>query len=169
MSLISVCVSIQNSRQQRNHNNLSIRPVPEVTVADYEHSIRVKLRNFGNGPLTVKRLYARRGGTTVGALIDLMPNDMPEKHSWTHFSHELVDRAIRVNGEIILLQLDKDPTAARFDYTRDRVRYCLHDIAVTVEYTDIQGSDLPPYSKSLEWFGRNLDKDSEGKPLTPSS
>ncbi len=53
VSVCSLAVSVIALRRQHRHNVLSVSPLPEVTVADYLDSVRVRLRNNGSGPMTL--------------------------------------------------------------------------------------------------------------------
>ena len=68
-ALIALFLSAYGLRAQRRHDVLSARPLPEVTVADYENSLRVKLRNNGVGPMMVKSVKVIRDGATRDSLI----------------------------------------------------------------------------------------------------
>lgn len=49
----SLWVARSTLKHQRKHNVMSLRPVAEVTVGDWEETLRVTLRNNGAGPLAV--------------------------------------------------------------------------------------------------------------------
>lgn len=153
VSAISLLVSVRTLRHQREHNVLSVRPLPEVTVADYEDSLRVKLRNNGSGPMIVKSLVASDGFMTCEALIQCMP-DLPRGH-WTHFSHALSNRSLMPGSEIILLELTEDPGEKGFSRSRDLARHALAPLTLSVNYTDVYKSSFASYSKALSWFGRH--------------
>src|SRR2546430_4757052 len=61
VSAISVGISVWAVRTQRKHNELSVRPLAEITVADHESSVRVKLRNHGIGPMIVTAVTVSDG------------------------------------------------------------------------------------------------------------
>lgn len=46
----SVWIAISAARSQRTHNELSVRPLAEVTVADYESSLRVQVEEQRHRP-----------------------------------------------------------------------------------------------------------------------
>jgi hypothetical protein len=68
VSIVSVIVSVWNLKIQRHHNVLSVCPLPEVTVADYENSLRVKIRNNGSGPLLIKEMKVTNGNESHAEL-----------------------------------------------------------------------------------------------------
>lgn len=142
-------------KHQRKHNVLSLRPIVEVTVGDWETKLRVTLRNNGAGPLVVTRLVAGNGGEVRASLLDWMP-DLPEGVYWSNFAGNIDGRSLSPDRAIVLLELDGDATDRTFAEFRDHVRAALHPLTLNVEYTDVYDSCLKPYRKSLEWFGRRL-------------
>lgn len=154
VSVLSFAVGVVSLRQQHRHNVLSIRPIPEVTVADYEDTLRIKIRNNGSGPMIIERMRVREGYAYNQTLIEMMPRN-PDAIAWSHFSHALENRSLQVGSEIILLQLTGDLSNVEFRTFRDQCRARLKPLHVYVKYTDVYGTRLPEYTKSLEWFGRH--------------
>src|SRR5437588_8055 len=73
VSAISIGISVWAARSQRRHNELSVRPLAEVTVADYESSLRVKLRNNGTGPMIVTKIEVSNGSSAKHCIVEWMP------------------------------------------------------------------------------------------------
>ncbi len=155
VSCISVWISISSARTQRRHNELSVRPLAEVTVADYENSLRVKLRNNGSGPMIVLTVTVSDGSNAHSSLIEWMPA-LPLGRPWNTFTHALHHRTLQAGAEIILLELTEHKGEKNFSVCRDRVRAALAPLTVNVEYTDIYDTRMRPCQKPLSWFGRNL-------------
>ena len=155
VSCVSVWISVWSARSQRRHNELSVRPLAEVTVADYENSLRIKLRNNGSGPMIVLAVTVSDGSSAHDSLIDWMPA-LPKNRPWNTFSHALNRRTLQAGSEIILLELTEHDDEAHFSTSRDRVRAALAPLTVNVEYTDIYDTVMQPCRKPLSWFGRNL-------------
>ena len=153
VSAIAVGISIWAVRSQRKHNELSVRPLAEVTVADYENSLRVKLRNNGTGPMIVTEVAVSNGSTTKPCIIDWMPR-LPTGRPWTTFSHALRDRTLQPGSEIVLLELTEYEGERGFVQCRDTVRAAMAPLTVSVEYTDIYNKTMPTRVKDLSWFGR---------------
>jgi hypothetical protein len=154
VSAVSLFVGRATLTHQRKHNVLSVRPIPEITVADHEDSLRVKLRNHGSGPLIVTELCVSGGGRVEKALIDWMP-DLPDDLFWENFAAPINDRrSLLAGSEIILLELNGDPQNPTFATARDNVRALLSRLTVTVSYTDIYDSCFKAYIRELSWFGR---------------
>ena len=155
VSCVSVWISVSSARSQRRHNELSVRPLAEVTVADYENSLRVKLRNNGAGPMIVLAVTVSDSANAHESLIDWMPA-LPMGRPWNTFTHALRHRTLKAGGEIVLLELTQHKDEANFAACRDRVRAALAPLTVNVEYTDIYDTVMRPCQKPLSWFGRNL-------------
>ncbi len=155
VSCVSVWISVSSARSQRRHNELSVRPLAEVTVADYENSLRVKLRNNGSGPMIVLSVTVSDGSNAHESLIEWMPT-LPKQRSWNTFTHALHRRTLQAGAEITLLELTEYENERNFSLCRDKVRAALAPLTVNVEYTDIYENVMRPCQKSLSWFGRNL-------------
>lgn len=155
-SLVSLGLSLSIFKHQRKHDELSLRPLPQVTVADYQHKLTVTLRNNGVGPMIVTRLVAGNGSEVRDQIMAWMP-DLPDELAWTNFSGNVDRRSIAPGGSIVLLHLEGDDEDPEFAVWRDRTRAALKPLTVNVEYTNIYDTVLPPVQKSLNWFGRLLD------------
>lgn len=155
VSVIAVLVAVISARQQRVHNTLTVRPIPEVTVGDYENSLRVKLRNHGSGPLLIRSFIATFHGNSCQSLIDCMP-DLGDVH-WTNFAGVINGRALLPGKEIVLIELTSDQKESNFSIPRDLARLALSETEIVLQYSDIYDSTFSPYKKSLSWFGRNLE------------
>ena len=155
LSSISVWISVWSARTQRKHNELSVRPLAEVTVADYENSLRVKLRTNGTGPMIITAVTVSDGSSAKDCLIDWMP-DLPADRPWNNFTHALRHRTLQSGADIVLLELTEYEDERNFPMCRDLVRNTLARLTVNVEYTDIYESVMHPCRKSLSWFGRHL-------------
>lgn len=155
VSCVSVWISVSSARSQRRHNELSVRPLAEVTVADYEDSLRVKLRNNGSGPMIVLAVTVSDGANAHESLIEWMPA-LPQGRPWNTFTHALRRRTLQAGAEIVLLELTEHENEANFAVCRDRVRAALAPLTVNVEYTDIYDTVMRPCRKPLSWFARNL-------------
>lgn len=155
VSCVSIWISVSSARSQRRHNELSVRPLAEITVADYEDSLRVKLRNNGSGPMIVLAVTVSDGANAHESLIDWMPA-LPQGRPWNTFTHALRRRTLQAGAEIVLLELTAHENEANFSVCRDRVRAALAPLTVNVEYKDIYETVMRPCQKPLSWFGRNL-------------
>lgn len=154
VSALAVYVSHVTLKHQRRHNVLSVRPIPIVTVADYEDSVRVKIRNHGSGPMVVKQVQVGDGASTKESLVEWMP-DLPVGTVWANFVGPVTDRGLLPGSEIVLLQLDGEEEDEVFAQARNSVRDTLARLTVVVDYTDIYESKFNRYTRDLTWFGRH--------------
>ncbi len=153
ISAVSLFVAHATLRHQRRHNVLSVKPIPIVTVADHEDSLRIKIRNHGSGPLIVRDLHVTDGSGIKESLIDWMP-DLPDPLLWTNFAGPMKNRSLLPGSEVVLLEFTGDPTDQAFTNARDRVRSVLNRLTVVVQYTDIYDSRFGSHTQDLSWFGR---------------
>lgn len=154
VSCISIGISVWTARIQRKHNELSVRPLAEVTVADYENSIRVKLRNNGSGPMIVTAIAVSDGKKSFSSVLEWMP-PLPRGRLWNTFTHALQNRSLQPGGEIILIELTEYDGELGFSKCRKLVREALAPLTINVQYTDIYNSLLPSCKKPLSWFARH--------------
>jgi hypothetical protein len=156
-AFLALCISVITICIQRHHNVISIRPVPEVTVADYENSLRIKLRNNGIGPMIIRQVIVRRGNEFKESVIDWMPA-LPKNRLWNHFSTKLQNRTLQTDGVIPLLELTEAVGEQGFSIIRDNIRHHLCNLTVDIVYTDMYGTKFKIYKKELTWFGRNINE-----------
>ena len=154
VSAISVGISVWAVRSERRHNALSVRPLAEVTVADYDDCLRVKLRNHGVGPMLIAAVTVSDGKNAHCSLIEWMPQ-LPRDRPWNNFAGNTAGRALSPGSEIVLLELAEHEGEHGFAACRDLVRAALAPLTVNVEYTDVYNTTMPPHRKSLVWFGRH--------------
>jgi hypothetical protein len=154
LSIISVGISVWAVRSERKHSALSVRPLAEITVADYEDCLRVKLRNHGIGPMLITTVRVCDSQNSKPSLVEWMP-PLPKNRPWTNFAGNAAGRALAPGGEIVLLELIEHEGESGFARSRNLVRKALAPLTVHVEYTDIYNSSMPVHSKPLSWFGRH--------------
>lgn len=154
IATIAIAISIWTGWIQRQHNKLSVRPLPEIQLRDMIGHISVKLINNGTGPLIVKKFTVIDCNNCAHkTLIDLMP---PTSSGWTFFVHIMDNRSIAPNGEIILLELNYDPNNSEEKNPATLTRATLRDLKINLIYQSVYGNTLPQYEKELKWFGRLL-------------
>lgn len=155
ISVISVFFTWRSVKNQQKHNALSVRPLPYITVGDYEDAIFVKIRNNGTGPLIIKSLKVLGTREPVQKLIDAMPALIGGVR-WAHFSGLLEGRSIPVAGELKLIELKGDSTEDAFAKSRTVVREALGKLSLELEYTDVYDNCFPATKRDLTWFHRTI-------------
>lgn len=151
VSVISLVNSIKSLKHHRRHNILTVKPIPEVTVANYENSLRIRIRNNGTGPLLISRFIVKKGNEERDSMIKWM-NKLPNERLWTHFATDIDNRSILPGKSIPLLELTEQEGETDFSQSRDVCREWLNDLECLVDYSDIYGSKFDTYSKKLDWF-----------------
>lgn len=166
VALVALAASIISLRVQRRHNVLTLRPLPFVSLLNYEDKIAVILCNHGPGPLIVDRFKARRAGaagwdlptapaapTEVSAnLIDFMPTLRPGG-TWHTYSMSLRNgRTIPAGEEVAVVELRGRIGNKAFEADRDRVRQALAGLEIKLKYRDVYGNRMELGPKSLAWF-----------------
>jgi len=142
-------------RIQHNHNVLSLKPIPSIKVADYENSLRVRLRNDGMGTMFIKSVEFKNKTTSKTSLIALMPQ-LPYDRNWNNFTTDLANGTLLPSKHLPLLELTEREGENNFCASRDIVRNKLKDIVASVTYTEVYDTEFNTYSKGSEWFGRTI-------------
>jgi hypothetical protein len=156
VSAVSVGISVWAVQSQRRQNQLSVRPLAAVTVADYENKLRVKLVNNGTGPMIVTAVTVSDGSRALPSVLEWMPS-LPKGRAWNTFSQAMANRSLAPGGEVVLLELTEYDEEQGFAKCRDIVRAALAPLTVNIEYTDIYNTVMPPHKQALSWFGRHSD------------
>lgn len=155
ISIVSLYVSHVTLKIQRRHNVLSVKPIPMVSVADYEDRLTVKILNNGSGPLIIKDVQVKKESQVRESLVDWMPS-LPDGMYWATFVGPVKNRSLLPGNEIKLLELTGDHSEKKFEEVRENCRAALCPLTVVLEYTDVYGSAFEFHVKQLSWFGRNL-------------
>lgn len=157
LSLVSLFVSLAALRHQRQHNQLTVRPLAYITIGDYEDQLFVKVRNNGTGPMIVKSIKIVGALNPSQPLVVAMPELLP-KVSWTNFVEDCTGRSVAAGDELVLLHLSSSSSISngQFEISRDKVREALGRLQMVVTYTDIYGTSLPCAERSLNFFHRTL-------------
>ena len=138
---------------QEKHNRLSLRPIPYIALADYEHLLRVKCVNDGAGPYIIKSVQVARGNDVRSDVISWMESP-PDGIFWSSFTSNFLNRGVLPNNEVILLELEGDPKQPDFVKFRDDCRLGLSKLRIILEYTDIYEDTFPKHFRALDWFAR---------------
>ena len=139
---------------QERHNRRSLRPIPYIALADYEHYLRVNLVNDGAGPYIVKSLKVEKDNICKNDVISWMDSP-PDDIFWSNFTSQFFDRGVLPNNHITLLELRGDPSDSQFVEFRDKCRLSLSKLRVTLKYTDIYDEALPEIIREFDWFARD--------------
>jgi hypothetical protein len=161
VSAYSIILSVQNMKDGRIHDRKSVMPIGHIGVGDYEDRLIVRVHNNGIGPMLIDRLIVTKHGgnyETNSALIDFMP-DLPGGMLWTNFVGNIDGSALAVDKDITLLSLEGNPNDPRFAMARQAVRQALSGLEIVVIYRNIYGEQMPPLTRNLAWFARNVDVD----------
>lgn len=154
VSFLSTLLALWAVYLQRQHNLISVRPMPDIIFGDYEDEIKVGLHNHGLGPMILVRVEILKNQNVVADnLIDLMP-DQPRGVFWEDFVKKLKDRILAPGEEKMLIKLSGNSNNRSFIKFRDNVRQELAPLVIRVSYKGIYDKEVLVCEKSLDWFGR---------------
>lgn len=148
ISMIALYVAYKTLSEQRLNNNLTVRPLPEITIDDNDDELCIKLVNHGFGPLLIKTFISTnpdsgKSGKSLADCVDLCGN------SWTRSCGRVDGRVILPGKEIVLVELKKEKDGITFNHAQNHARNDLSNVKIVVCYSDIYDSKLPPYERVL--------------------
>jgi|GEM_PF-1968647 len=160
----SIIRNEQNSKFQRQHNKLSVKPIGQISVGDWQDRLFVGIENVGSGPLIIRKLGIFSAGELQSKhLIELMPK-LPPFLYWRNFVREGIEgRAILPGNILNLVELVIDEEFAQQAEFRNSVRRTLGQYEVRLEYEDIYGEKVREIRRSLNWFVRHWNDSNEEK------
>src|SRR5262249_20934 len=128
IAVLAFLSSRKTSRAQQEHNRLSVRPLLNIAIGNYELNLFVSLVNNGTGPAVIKSITDIGAANPSEPLIKAMP-DLPHDDlvSLRYFASDPTGRSIRAGGgEFVLLQLryvgEEKAFKNRFDLPRNTIR-----------------------------------------------
>ena len=149
-------VSYQTLKIQHKHNVLSVKPIPQFSIGDYENELFVKLKNYGIGPLIVEKFVAEmENGELKSKIIDALPTALRQQVRWETFTGVVDGYALAPEKEFVLLKASFDVGSTPI---HNSLRSELSKLQLKVEVKDIYGNLQPIYEKSLDWFARTLNQ-----------
>ena len=154
-SCISTILAIRAVALQREHNRISVKPLPDIILADYEDEIAVRIHNHGLGPMIIDKLEVLADKVVLADnIIDLMPTP-PKDIFWDDFIKILAGRILAPGEEKVLIKLSDDSENKVFEDFRDEVRKKLAPLIVRVQYKGVYDKKTSSHERSLDWFGRD--------------
>lgn len=153
-SIVTFVLMKRTLAAQIRHNQLSVLPISNIRLKDYEDDVAVSIQNVGSGPLLIKKIEVSREDKTFGSLIEAMPL-LPHGTHWTTFIKR-TKRALRPGDEVYLVQYQTRDTGDPITQNaRTAIRTALRDLHLKIQYEDIYGNQFED-EQSLKWFGRML-------------
>ncbi|PKQ62585.1 hypothetical protein BZG02_12775 [Labilibaculum filiforme] len=161
VSLFGIGLSIRTLRIQRRHNYVSLMPIGQIVLGDYEDEIFVKISNAGVGPLIINSVEVYNSKISRSNLIDFLDVDMPRGLTWSDFVKELANKAIRVDEDMYLARVESldysEDKSTNYDDFKKSTRATLGGLTILVKYSDVYGKNHFEVSRTLNWFNRTLD------------
>jgi hypothetical protein len=158
IALASLAVTIWQGIITRNHNILSVKPIPDILTSNFENRIAVTLENNGTGPLIIKTFKAIIDNKSKSNVIDLMPN-LPEGFYWSNWLRNFEGSAIKPFESKLLLEYSLDHSDKKQAEVRDIIREALSKMSIEFEYADIYNTKMYfPIRFLLSSFGSKNDR-----------
>jgi hypothetical protein len=153
VAVLALIVALCGLSSQRRHHVRSIKPLPIVNISDFEDSLKVEIENNGAGPLIVKSIRVTHGKETKPSLIAWMP-PLPPGMVWTSAIGNIAGRSVAPGAKLSLIELNWDEAEgeiafADFALIRDACRMILRELEISVSHTDVYGTRMGPYERTL--------------------
>ncbi|WP_312189559.1 hypothetical protein [Leclercia sp.] len=149
-SVISLFIAYKAQINQQTHNQLSVKPLAEFLIGDYEDATFIKIKNQGTGPLIIKEFTTRHNNIEFHKIMDAL-SEIKYDLVWDRFTDSIDGRTIGVDKEIVILQASFDSGQKSL---QKELRSELSLFELKLEYNDIYGITQPQLTKKLDWFSR---------------
>jgi hypothetical protein len=145
---IAICISILTMFFQRQHNKLSVKPIPTLVKYNYINVLRVRIWNKGTGPLIIKSLIAEKNGVRKDNLRDFLPN-LPIGIYYYEYILDFENRAIYPGESINLLEFHKKQE--KYYEWFEKIKEILNGISITIKYESVYGDSRTLKLKTLKF------------------
>lgn len=149
-SIISLFIAYKAQVNQQKHNQLSVKPLAEFLIGDYEDVIFLKIKNQGTGPLIIKEFLTQKDNNHHHQLLDAISH-IKRDLVWDRFTGNVDGRIIAVDKEITLIQASFETGK---NFIRQQLRSELSNLELKLTYNDIYEIEQPKITKKLDWFSR---------------
>ena len=160
VSVISIVIGALALRNQKIHNQKSVRPICSITYRNYFSEIVIIVSNDGVGPMLVDALELIKNNKVYRRVKDLVSPTFPSggeyTYKWVNFVQQ---RTIPVGGQVEIFRFQKKEGQTDFESVRNKVREALTEAKISIKYSDIYGKEFPRAQRTLH----NFTKDIEGE------
>jgi len=151
------------SELEHERDTKTISPLPDLSINDYDKVIQVILKNFGLGPMIIKKIVFSNGITESENILNLLPK-IPDgiTYSWWNLKYNRIISPLELRYIIefgivdVSLKDIFEPLNAWIEF-KPIIRNALKDISIIINYTDnINVNKEQSIIFTLEVFGSNL-------------
>lgn len=156
VSFVSIGIGFLGLLIQRQHNILSVKPLGNIAMGNYDIELGIAINNNGTGPLIIKSIRTiDNQGIQKKYPIDWIPAELQKNITF----QKLVEGAALINGKdpIMLLLFRLNPLQPAEVQQRDKIRSILKNLTIHITYSDIYGNLQPELVKKLDWFDKTED------------
>lgn len=149
-SVILLFIAYKAQMNQQTHNQLSVKPLAEFLIGDYEDTIFIKIKNQGTGPLIIKSFTTQYKNIKAHRIMEVL-SEIKYDLVWDRFTDSIDGRTIGVDKEIVILQASFSSGQKSL---QQKLRSELSLVELNLEYNDIYEITQPQLTKKLDWFSR---------------
>ena len=154
ISFISVILTWWTILNQRKHNRLSVKPIPEIILSKID-GVFITLMNKGIGPLSCIELITKdESGIIKNHLYDFLPEGLSNNNA--SLFTDRWEFTIMPNESITLFSIILDDNNETHQKDKEAISETFSKLAIEIKYTSIYNETFPIYKKSLIWFKRKF-------------
>lgn len=158
-AILAIITTIIVAKTQIQNSRLTVRPIGQFSIGDYENEIFVSLSNKGVGPLFIdEMIYQFDDGEKISnaSLVSLLPS-LPDGIAWKDFSSLSSGTVVSPQSSRTLVKLGIGSDFGVDVDIANEIRRKLGSLTITCKYKDVYNRGLPPTSKKLDWFARRFE------------
>lgn len=149
-SVISLFIAYKAQINQQIHNQLSVKPLAEFLIGDYEDTIFIKIKNQGTGPLIIKKFITQHNNIESHRIMEAL-SELKYDLVWDRFTDSIDGRTIGADKELVILQASFESGQKTL---QQKLRSELSSFELKLDYSDVYSITQPKLTKKLDWFSR---------------
>ncbi len=144
-----------DEKQSEKNLVMSVRPFASIIYRDSKDELTIRLFNNGIGPLILLKIYwiENASGKTYNSLDEVLePNKNLQVHQLTSYN----DMSIRKDFDTVIFSLERNygnnnRVPIEFNQVHASITAKLAEFKISIDYTDMYGSQDFNYSTSFNW------------------
>lgn len=152
ISILALVATFYQLYLQRNHNEKSLKPLPQIVLGDYKRQLFIHLKNHGVGPLIVEKLVFEKGSKEFFTLRDCLNLD-PKSYMHDIQASDTLRQVILPAASLEIFAMSFDDKVAEAEL--DNVRKQLSVLTLKVQARDIYNNKIT-VERTLGWFVRHI-------------
>ncbi|WCT14439.1 hypothetical protein [Mucilaginibacter jinjuensis] len=153
VSSLSFGLSFVQLLIQRSHNKKTVRPIGQIDLGDFDHTMYIHFVNNGIGPLIIRKITFEKGDKIYTDIVHCLSLD-PKAYNHISINPE-VSKAVLPEKVFVIADLEYDKRKHLADF-KNKLRTELSQLTIEVIYEDVYGQEYS-CQRNLKWFTRHLE------------